>query len=314
MTIYNHKNLIFLLIFFYLNNASYILSGIKTLNNFLYLSRYKKFYKQNKTTSCSFIDGPNCYFTEKNYLFNFNQFNEKENVIFEDWNKSLKNSEKYGLNNIYFFYRKKTKEYLIKNSNKIDFGQNSQGEAFTYLLTFDYFDQYTIVKDIFFEENIKKTFYNQEFIIEIKGKLKLSYDKDETEEYLRQIYPDYPSKTYGIIDSKFISISFQGKLFICKFLYIRPHDEKSKKEIIYFTGYVGKQAMFIQSYIDIKKRKEKWIKVYFRNFIPINILMISGPYDIDNLSFTFLNKHYDDSNLYKNNNNEIVKLIKDEDI
>ena len=74
---------------------------------------------------------------------------------------------------------------------------------------------------------------------------------------MRQIYPDYPSKTYGIIDSKFISISFQGKLFICKFLYIRPHDEKSKKEIIYFTGYVGKQAMFIQSYIDIKKRKEK---------------------------------------------------------
>ena len=162
MTIYNHKNLIFLLIFFYINNASYILSGIKTLNNFLYLSRYKKFYKQNKTTSCSFIDGPNCYFTEKNFLYTFNQYNEKENIIIEDWNKSLKNSEKYGLNNIYFFYRNKTKEYLIKNSNKIDFGQNSQGEAFTYLLTFDYFDQYTIVKDIFFEENIKKTFYNQE--------------------------------------------------------------------------------------------------------------------------------------------------------
>jgi len=310
-----YYNFLLLLIFFNINNASHILLGLKSLNNFFYLTRYKKYHNQNKTNSCSLIDGSNCYFIEMKYLHSYNNINNHKNLILEDWNKSFEISKKYGLNNTYLFYRNKTEEYLLKNSNAIDLEQNSQGEILKYLLTFDSFNENTKLKDIYFEDKDKKIFYNEEIIIDIKGKLRLSYDKDESEEYLRELNADYPSKTFGIIESKFITISFQGKLFLCDFLYIRPHDDKSKKDFIYFFGYIGNKAVFTQSFIDNKKRNEKWLKVHFRNSIPINKLMISGPYDIDNLSFTFLNKQYDDSNLfriYKNNN--AAKLIKDEDI
>ena len=312
---YIYNKFLFLFIFFPINNASNILSGIKSLNNFLYLSRYKKYYKQNKTNSCSLIDGSDCYFTEMKYLYSYNDINDDKNIILEDWNKSFEISKKYGLDNTYLFYRNKTKEYLLKNSNEIDFEQNSQGEIFKYLLTFDSFNELTKLKDIYFEDKDKKIFYNEEIIINIKGKLRLSYDKDESEEFLREINADYPSKTYGIIESKFISISFQGKLFLCNFLYIKRHDEKNKKELIYFFGYIGNKAVFTQSYLDNKKRNEKWLKVHFSNIIPINNLVISGPYDIDNLSLTFLNKNYDDSDLYKSYKKQnFAKLIKDEDI
>ena len=144
--------------------------------------------------------------------------------------------------------------------------------------------------------------------------MRLSYDKDESEAYSKEINPDYPSKTYWIIESEFISISSQGKLFICDFLYIKAHDEK-KKENIYFFGYRGSQVIFAQSNADNKKRNEKWIKVHIQNSISINTLIISGSYDIDNLSFTFPNKIYDNSNLYRSNKNKnVAKLIKDEDI
>jgi hypothetical protein len=250
----------------------------------------------------------------KEYVDDFMTKNDT-NIILEDWNKSFEISKKYGLDNTYLFYRNKTKEYLLKNSNEIDFEQNSQGEIFKYLLTFDSFNELTKLKDIYFEDKDKKIFYNEEIIINIKGKLRLSYDKDESEEFLREINADYPSKTYGIIESKFISISFQGKLFLCNFLYIKRHDEKNKKELIYFFGYIGNKAVFTQSYLDNKKRNEKWLKVHFSNIIPINNLVISGPYDIDNLSLTFLNKNYDDSDLYRiYKKQNVAKLIKDEDI
>lgn len=40
---------------------------------------------------------------------------------------------------------------LLKNSSKkIDEEQNSEGETFKYLMTFDIFDEYTIKKDNYF--------------------------------------------------------------------------------------------------------------------------------------------------------------------
>ena len=76
--------------------------------------------------------------------------------------------------------------------------------------------------------------------------------------------------------------------------------------------YIGNRAIFSQSYTDNKKRNEKWLKLGLQTTIPINLLVISSPYDIDNFSFTFPNKEYDDTNLYRNNNYE--NLINDEDI
>ena len=314
MFINKPKNYIFLLFFFHINLATYILSGIKTLNKFLYLSRFKNYYKQSKANTCSLSDGSNCYYTENKYISNIDKRNNYENIMIEDWSKLIEEIELYGINNICFYYLNQTKEYLLKNKDKIDKEQNSQGEVFNYLLTFDNFDEITKSRDIYYEEieSEKKIFYNREIIIEIKGKLRLSYDKDESEAHLQVLNLDYPLNTYGFIESKFISISFQGKFFLCDYVYIKAHDKKARKESIYFLGYIGNKAIFSQSYTDNKKRNEKWLKLGLQTTIPINLLVISGPYDIDNFSFTFPNKEYDDASLYRNNNYE--NLFNDEDI
>ena len=164
-------------------------------------------------------------------------------------------------------------------------------------------------------EKLSEIFYNQEIIIDITGKLKLSYDKDISEAYLQIINKDYPSTTFGIIESKFIRISFRGKAFICDYLYIKAQNKKSKSEQINFYGYIGNKLVYNYNYQDNKERNEKWLKVYFPNHTPINILVISGPYDIDNIFFTFLNKKYDESNLYNiYNHKSKQEIINDEDI
>ena len=308
---YNSKIFIFIFAFIRLNIATFILSGIKTFNKFLYLSRIKKYYKQNKTKSCSLRDGTNCLFTEKKYLSESNDNDERNNILLDNWNNSFKNIYKYGFLKLIYFYENMTKEYLLKNFNKIDKEQNSLGQASNYLLSFDDYDDITQNKDIYLEGNKKIIIYNQEFIIEIIGKLRLSYDKDISEIYLNQIHEDYPSTTFGIIESKFISISFQGELFICDFIYIKAHDEQSKTELLYLIGYFGNKIAFNKSYKDDKKRNEKWLKIFLKPAIPITTLVIYGQIDIDNISFTFPDKIYE---IRADNVKNEVKLINDEDI
>ena len=98
---------------------------------------------------------------------------------------------------------------------------------------------------------------------------------------------DYPSKLYGIIESEYVSISFRGKKFVCNYCYIRVHNKESKSEEIHFYGYLGDKILYGYSYTDKKDNDENWVFVTFPDVIIIDKLVISGPYDIDNISFTF---------------------------
>ena len=293
------KLFLFFIIFSHLNNSIYIYSGIKTLNKFLYYSRYKEYNSQNKKNICSLNNGPNCYFIEGKYI-NTYDITKKNDKINNEWIYFYNRTQNYEYNQILQYFENYTKNYIQKYSEKIDKEQNSQGEVFKYLMTFDTFDEYTIKKDTYFDQQLLiNSFYDKDFILEIKGKLKLTYDKDESEYYLTVIDNEYPSKTYGIIESNFITISFKGKPFICNFFYIKSHNKKNKSEQIYFYGYIGNKIVYSYSYNDNKERKEKWLKVFFPTSTLINTLIISGPYDIDNFSFTYPNKKL---------------LVKDEDI
>ena len=308
------KYILFFIIIFQLNHAIYISSGLKTLNRFLFSSRFKKYYYQNKIKTCSINDGPNCYFTERKYVNNYNQF-KSDDGINDKWANFYNKTDNNDYEKILNLFNIDIKRYFGKYSNQIDKNQNSQGKVFKYLLSFDYFDKFTLKGDIYMNEKLSEIFYNQEIILDITGKLKLSYDKDISEDYLRTINKDYPSTTFGIIESKFIRISFRGKAFICSYLYIKAQNEKSKSEQIHFYGYIGNNLVYNYNYQDNKKRNEKWLKVYFPNPTPINILVISGPYDIDNIFFTFLNKKYDESNLYNSYNHKLKQeIIVDEDV
>ena len=308
------KNVSIYFIFFICNiyQSTYLTSGIRTLNKFLYYSRIEKYYEQHKHKKCSLDDGPNCYFTENNYIKHYitTKNEAKEEKLNHEWaklySKIPKNQYKKTLTNLI----NATREYKNSFSKFIDKQQNSQNELFQIMMTFNDFDSETKKKDIYLEEKLGQIFFNELVVAKIEGKLKLSYDTDISEENLKKNFIDYPSGTYGIIESELISISFMGKLFICNSLYIKSHDKLSKSEKIMLYGYLGDKMVYSYTFTDSKDRKERWIKVVFPSLISVDKLMLSGYYDIDNIYFTFPNVINIDSNeiysMYNHKNSKIL--------
>ena len=315
------NNLVIYIFFIFLSKFTsiYLRSGIKVFNKFLYHSRMSKYVEQNKDKICSLSDGPNCFFTEKDYTKHYiltKNENNKNSTINHDWVKLYSLIPK----NEYQIYLQKlevnTSKYLNTYSNLIDEEQNPKNEIVNLLMTFDTFDVDTIKGDIYLEEKMGKIIYNEKIIADIKGKLLLKYDKDKSEEKFKYKYQDYPSTTYGVIESDFITITFRGKLFSVNFFYIKGHDEYSKYEPINFYGYLEEQLVYSYTYTDNKKRYEKWLKVGFPDNIVVDKLMISGKYDIDNISFNFPSViNVDTNEIYNMYNYKNIKiLVKNEDI
>ena len=307
------------LFFIYNNQAIYLPSGIKSLNKFLYHTRVTKYVEQNKDKICSLSDGPNCYFTEKDYTKHYiltKNENNKNNKINNDWVKLYSQIPKNEYKEILQKLEFNTSNYINTYSKQSDEEQNPKNELVNLLMTFDAFDEDTIKGDIYLEEKMGKIIYNEEIIVDIKGKLLLKYDKEKPEIDIKLKYQDYPSTTYAVIESDFISISFRGKLFSINYLYIKGHDEFSKYEPINFFGYLDDKLVYSYTYTDNKKRNEKWLKVGFPESIVVDKLMISGMYDIDNISFNFPNViNVDVNEIYSMYNYKNIKiLISNEDI
>ena len=313
------KKIFFLLYFINNIKSIYLPSGIKSLNKFLYYSRISKYSEQNIDKICSISDGPNCFFTEKEYIKHYiftkneNNINDKiNNAWVKLYSKIPKNEYKEILEKLEF----NTSNYINTYSNQIDEEQNPKNEIINLLMTFDTFDVDTLKGDIYLEEKMGKIIYNENVIADIKGKLLLKYDNDKSENDLKNKIQDYPTNTYGVIESDFITISFRNKLFSVNFFYIKGHDEYSKYEPINFYGYLNDQLVYSYTYTDNKKRKEKWLKVGFPDKILVDKLLVSGTYDIDNISFHFPNSVNVDANEIYNmyNYKNIKTLVKNEDI
>lgn len=312
--------LIGVLIFLYFksNKCIYLSSGIKSLNKFLYYSRITQYYNQNQKKTCSISDGPYCYFTENDYTKHYIKTNNenKNEKINNEWVKLYSKIPKHEYQKIMQNLVNYTSNYINTYSKKIDEEQNPQNEVLQVTMNFDVFDEDTIKNDIYLEDKLGKIIFNEKIIADIRGTLRLSYDKDFSERNLILRYKDYPSKTYAIIESEYISISFRDKLFICNYLYIKAHDEKSKSQPILLYGYIGEKNLYSFSHTDNQERKEKWIKLIFPENISVDRLLIFGPYDIDNISFTFINHiNVDQNEIYSMYNNKNIKiLISNEDI
>lgn len=317
--------LISIALIFFLNNnmCIYVPSGINTLNKFLYLSRISKYNNQSKIGACSLNDGPNCYYTENNYAKHYLQTkNEnKDFIINNEWVKLFskiqennKNNYKTVKDNLYRI----SLNYVKSLSKKKDKEQNPASERLNILMTFD--DE-TTKKDMYLEI-LSNVFYNEQLIADFNGRLRLSDEESssssstsEKDNNVKKMF-DYPSKLYGIIESEYVSISFRGKLFVCNYCYIRVHSEKAQSEEIHFYGYLGDKILYGYSYTDKKNSGENWIFVTFPEKISVDKLVISGPYDIDNISFTFEYEVNTDSNeiYYLYNYQRSEDLIDNEDI
>ena len=145
--------------------------------------------------------------------------------------------------------------------------------------------------------------------------IKAHYDDNTPEKPKDLKSSNYPSKLYGTIESDYVSISFRGKFFVCNYCFIKAHNDDNTEEI-QFYGYLGEKLVFGYSYTDDKKGKEKWILVTFPEKITIDKFVISGPYDIDNISFTFQYKiNADPYEVYYNYNHlKKADLIENNDI
>lgn len=288
-----------LLSFFNFNFCIYLNSGINTLNKFLYRSRISTYNKQNTINVCSLKDGPNCYYVENKNIKHYLKIN---NEIINEWANFFSKIPK-----------EKYKESLINYgisynnlySNKIDIEQNPQKKLLNILMTFD--DE-TTKKDMYLKE-LTSVFYNEKLIAHFEGQLRLSKDENIEKDVILK-YGNYPSQLFGIIESKYISISFRDKLFICNYCYIKAHNEESKNEEISFIGSLSDKILYGYTYTDNKERKEKWLRVNFPEKIIIDKLIISGPYDIDNISFTFSYKiNVDEKEIYYMYNHKKMDIL-----
>ena len=300
--------LLFLLINIY--KSIYLNSGIKSLNKFLYSSRISQYYYQNRKRTCSISDGPNCYFTEYDYAEHYKQTNNenKTEKINTEWIEFYSRIPKDKYKNIMNNFINYTSNYINLYSKEVDTEQNSQNKIYQIILNFDNFDDTTIKHDIYLEE--KSIFFEEDIIADIKGRLRLSYDKDLTEKDIYLKDKDYPSKTYAIVESDYITIAFREKLFICNYLYIKSHNKMNKNEKIFFQGFLKDELVFNYEYLDNKERQEKWIKVGFPDVISVDKLLISGYYDIDNLFFTLPNIfNVDQNEIYNMYNYKNIKML-----
>ena len=318
MKYYNIKFFLFFYIYYYINSI-YIPSGIKALDKFIYHSRISKYSDQNDDEICSLSDGPNCFFTEREYIKHYILTKNENNIhdsINNAWVKLYSKISKNEYQEILKKLEYNTINYKNAYSNQTDEEQNPKNEIINLLMTFDSFDVDTIKGDIYLEEKMGKIIYNENIIADIKGKLLLKYDKDISEKDIKNKIQDYPTTTYGVIESDFITISFRGKLFSVNFFYIKGHDKYSKYEPINFYGYLNDQLVYSYTYTDNKKRKEKWLKVGFPDNIFVDKLLVSGTYDIDNISFHFPNSvNVDTNEIYSMYNYKNIKiLVKNEDI
>ena len=307
--------LIYITIFFIFKNNKciYLSSGIKSLNKFLYLSRISKYYNQTKYSTCSLNDGPNCYFTEKKYVKHFLETNnENKNIkINNEWVKLYSKIHNNNYKTILQNLSRYSSDYINSYSNKIDKAQNPEREELGIIITFD---DDTTKKDMYLEK-LSNVFYNERLIADFHGKLKLSDDKGEIKDKDFELF-EYPSKLYGIIESEYITISFRGKLFSINYCFIRAHNDQGDSEEIQFYGYQGDKVLYGYTYTDDKKNGDKWLLVTFPEKILADKLVISGPFDIDNISFTFkyeISTDFEDL-YYMYNNQKVEELIDNNDL
>ena len=280
----NSKNLLIAYIFIFFlyikYKCLYLSSGMNSLNNFLYLSRISKYYNQSKKSSCSLNDGSECYFTANRYIKDILE-TKYDKLIGHKWIKLYSEIEDFDYDEVLHHLSNQTSNYIKLHSHEYDKEQHPSDEKLSILMTFD--DDTT--KPNMYLHKLTAIFYNEKLIANFEGQLRLS---DEYKDLSKKPkLSNYPSKLYGIIESDLVSITFEGKLFIFNGIYVRAHNEENKSKTINFYGYVGEQIVYGYSYSDKNRNERNWIKVLSHINVPTDKLVISGPYDIDNIEFTF---------------------------
>ena len=300
------------------NLSIYLSCGVNQLNNFIYLDRMKIYTFQNYSQICSLNMGPNCYFIEDKNILKYETNNNElniENKISDinfdykrEWMETYRKSKMSSYLNNYIEINSIIQEYKNNLLKRNDSKQIPPSINLYLSLTFESYDDITINGDIYAYPSKSITFFTENIIIEIIGKLRLHYGEDI--KINKQI--KYPTKTFGIVETPQVTIRLGGKRFICEFFFLRIRDAVKNKENVY--GYFGQSKVFsisIGKYIENKT----WNKINLPQTQIDRIILPKG-IDVDNFKFVIeTNEQYDITVQFHYNKKERIKnLVEDDDI
>ena len=291
-----------------ININEHFLSVINTsalqLQNFIFYDRIKLYSKQNRTHKCSISNGPNCLYLN-NYQYKTDKNKNWQNVL----NQTLNHNITYKiLTNI---MNNKNKKYIQKYSSQKDTNQILPSITLKLGLTFESYDEITMKNDIY-AHPLRYVKYNVDLIpIEIYGKLKLRYSRDNIK---IKKGSDYPSGTYAIVESDNVSIKLGSRSFICTHFYIRARNIELKisAKII---GYLnGKERYSTEKSLSFFEDKT-WVKVSLPKE-KIDLLTIPKGFEFDSFNFILETYNQYDINVhsYRNSNRKYEELVTDFDI
>lgn len=289
-------NLFFLL--FIHSTCIYRKEAHKFFDKFFFLDKLNLYQHQINTGSCEIIDGPSCFYIEGEETLN-------NNMLLSLLSKDLVDfslSERVSI--LVDRIEKLTETYKKKHHKQFQQIFTIQPKVqMNLLLTFESYDEMTIKSDLYMsEEKIIK--FNIGYLkLNFKGKLRLSFTKDEKGSPSKTVSNGNPSKgTYGIIESEF-EILFD-KPVIISYFYVKCDGKRVRlNENCHFRYSMKEYNLDFTFVLDDKWKKINVERKAVKSFI------IDGPVLIDDISINYDSDNDDD--VSKNNNTGISKIIEE---
>ena len=323
----NILSIITFILYIKLSFFSFLSSGIKKINNLIYLQRLSDFIYQSTKNKCSLGDGSHCFYTESYYIKSLEKEKKsfQKDYIEKDWLQLKDSINIYSIQESFDLLSNNMNNYIQKINSKKDEEQRIPTHENQIIINFDNYDSITMQKDIYLEKKTYLTFYNEKLTLVIDGKIRLKYDKAQSKVIIKEII-DYPTKTYAIIESNKAVISLEGKQFKCISFFARAKrmfDENTKVTIIgsitkniVIEGYNNNKLVFTINYKISYYNEGFWTKILISNDLFINKLILPGDLEIDNIFLSVENNRvYDIQSLFYNDpKRKTVDLVNDNDI
>ena len=305
----------FLSSLFHLISLNEINEEHRVFDKFYIGNVYTKYKNQEKYKKCSFEDGPFCFQIDKYYYYSGNNITDHHLInsqgIYYNYlnlNNDFKYNESFSMDNISNYYINESQKYIKDNIPKSNINDSPQMKLRMYL-TFQSFDSETKYNDILMPETKVFSFQVSQIILKTQGKLRLRYNR---ESFSYKQPSDYPSNTYGIIESKELFLIF-NTIVEMEYFYIRSH--KKSNTNLYTEIQTFKEDTLVYSTRIHLSNNRIWTKVSFPGIL-FDTLKIPGGNEIDNLLFTCMtkNQYNVEIHFYSLNDNKKIDLIKESDL
>ena len=250
----NLIKLLFVLFILSFINSTIIKEGYHFFDIFYYRDVYKNFVKQKRNNKCSIEEGPNCFFIQNKNVSEIEK--ELKDIYPEDKDNSIINApleEKY-------LKLKNTLKIINQNETLIeeDIFQFDSPYVMSLLLSFESFDEKTILGDIYAPGTIDTPFDLGRVTLTVLGKLRLSQKDSKLFESKIISKEEKPRNTYAYVESKEVIIKFNLKSTISS-LYIKKNKYNINNKAFILYGYKNGNKQLITKVQNVPSTQ--WMRV-----------------------------------------------------